>query len=302
MLLSYYFIIFAKNIYTMDEIKYLPTDYFSNKSVIETPWSVDPELIEISGYRPILRNRVISTEENSNDITTDPTKETKSKQETYTKPKQETYTKPVQETVQAKTVSTQMPQNVVKPKQQINAQEVVEPKEGKIYTNSQDFVRDMTAAYTKALTAKGISTDYAKMLVAQDALESNWGKSSLSKDFNFGGIKAVEGTPFVEKETKEHDPKKGMYTTKAKFRKFNSLDDYVNYKINLLNGKRYQAFTGDPSQFYHRVKAGGYATDPKYVEKLMKIYNNPIFSAKQGGSLPSRIDVLVEKFNKQFNK
>ena len=117
MLLSYYFIIFAKNIYTMDEIKYLPTDYFSNKNIIETSWSVDPELIEISGYRPILRNRVISTEENSNDITTDPTKETKSKQETYTKPKQETYTKPVQETVQAKTVSTQMPQNVVKPKQ-----------------------------------------------------------------------------------------------------------------------------------------------------------------------------------------
>lgn len=286
----------------MDEIKYLPTDYFSNKNIIETSWSVDPELIEISGYRPILRNRVISTKESSNDITTDPTKETKSKQETYTKPKQETYTKPVQETVRAKTVSTQMPQNVVKPKQQINEQEVVEPKEGKIYTNSQDFVRDMTAAYTKALTAKGISTDYAKMLVAQDALESNWGKSSLSKAFNFGGIKAVEGTPFVEKETKENDSKKGMYTTKAKFRKFNSLDDYVNYKINLLNGKRYQAFVGDPSQFYVRVKAGGYATDPNYVEKLTKIYNNPIFSAKQGGNMPSRIDILVEKFNRQFNK
>ena len=286
----------------MDEIKYLPTDYFSNKNIIETSWSVDPELIEISGYRPILRNRVISTEENSNDITTDPTKETKSKQETYTKPKQETYTKPVQETVQAKTVSTQMPQNVVKPKQQINAQEVVEPKEGKIYTNPQDFVKDMTAAYTKALTAKGISTDYAKMLVAQDALESNWGKSSLSKDFNFGGIKAVEGTPFVEKETKENDSKKGMYTTKAKFRKFNSLDDYVNYKIDLLSGKRYQAFTGDPSKFYSRVKAGGYATDPNYVAKLTNVYNSSILSAKQGGNIPSRIDVLVAEFNKRFNK
>lgn len=278
----------------MDEIKYLPTDYFSNKNIIETSWSVDPELIEISGYRPILRNRVISTKESSNDITTDSAQETKSKQETYTKP--------AQETVRAKTVSTQMSHNDIKPKQQISTQEVAESKEGKIYTNPQDFVRDMTAAYTKALTAKGISTDYTKMLVAQDALESNWGKSSLSKDFNFGGIKAVEGTPFVEKETKEHDSKKGMYTTKAKFRKFNSLDDYANYKINLLNGKRYQAFIGDPSQFYDRVKAGGYATDPNYVEKLTKIYNNPIFSAKQGGNIPSRIDILVEKFNRQFNK
>ena len=80
---------------------------------------------------------------------------------------------PVQETVQAETVSTQMSQNDIKPKQQISTQEVAESKEGKIYTNPQDFVRDMTAAYTKALTAKGISTDYAKMLVAQDALESN---------------------------------------------------------------------------------------------------------------------------------
>lgn len=45
--------------------------------------------------------------------------------------------------------------------------------EGKIYTNKQEFVKDMTAAYTKALAARGISTDYAKMLVAQDAIESN---------------------------------------------------------------------------------------------------------------------------------
>ena len=278
----------------MDEIKYLPIDYSSNKSIVETSWSIDPELIEISGYRPILRNRVVSTKESSNDITTDSAQETK--------PKQETYTKPAQKTVRAKTVSTQMSQNNVKSKQQISTQKVAESKEGKIYTNPQDFIRDMTTAYTKALAAKGISTDYAKMLVAQDALESNWGKSSLSKAFNLGGVKAIEGVPFVEKETTEYNSKKGMYKTKARFRKFNSLEDYANYKINLLNGKRYRAFTGDPSQFYYRVKAGGYATDPKYVEKLMKIYNNPIFSAKQGGSLPSRIDLLVEKFNKQFNR
>ena len=200
------------------------------------------------------------------------------------------------------TESIQTAQNTAKPEQRVDVQEVTEPKEGKVYTNPQDFVKDMTDAYIKVLTAKGISTDYAKMLVAQDALESNWGKSSLSKAFNLGGVKAIEGVPFVEKETTEYNSKKGMYKTKARFRKFNSLEDYANYKINLLNGKRYRAFTGDPSQFYYRVKAGGYATDPKYVEKLMKIYNNPIFSAKQGGSLPSRIDLLVEKFNKQFNR
>ena len=280
MFLSHYFIIFAKNIYTMNKIKYIPTNYSSNKSVIETPWSINSEEIEISGYQPRLRNRILPSQEDSSDTTTDSAQDTK----------QTTYNKPVQETVQAKTVSEQIPQDTTK------------SKNGKIYTNKQDFVRDMTTAYTKALAAKGISTEYAKMLVAQDALESNWGKSSLSKDFNFGGVKAIKGTPFVEKETKEYDSKKGMHTTKSKFRKFDSLDDYVNYKISLLGGKRYQAFTGDPSQFYHRIKAGGYATDPNYVAKLTNMYNSSILSAKQGGNIPSRIDVLVEKFNKQFNK
>ena len=263
----------------MEEIKYIPTDYSYDRNITITPWSIDPEISYISGYKPRLRNRVVSTQEPSSDATIDDTKS-----------EQITYTKPVQETVQAETVSKQIPQDTT------------DSKNGKIYTNKQDFIKDMTEAYTKVLTARGISTDYAKMLVAQDALESNWGKSSLSKDFNFGGVKAVKGTPFVEKETKEYDSKKGMHTTKSKFRKFDSLDDYVNYKIDLLSKKRYQAFTGDPSQFYYRVKAGGYATDPNYIAKLTNMYNSSILSAKQGGNIPSRIDVLVEKFNKQFNK
>ena len=290
MLLSYNFIIFVKNTYTMSKLKYIPTDYSSsqgavetpwsinpevvetsvsyprqNQGVIETPWSVDPGAIGITGYHPILRKR---TEE-----------------------------KPVQETAQANTVYSPLVVST-------DASQKSNPvkSEGKIYTSKQEFVKDMTAAYTKALAARGISTDYAKMLVAQDAIESNWGKSSLSKVFNFGGVKAVKGTPFVEKETKEHSAEKGMHKTKSKFRRFNSLDDYVNYKISLLSGKRYQAFTGDPSQFYSRVKAGGYATDPNYVEKLTNIYNSSILSAKQGGNIPSRIDLLVKKFNNQFNK
>ena len=274
----------------MSKLKYIPTDYSSsqgavetpwsvnpevvetsvsyprqNQGVIETPWSVDPGVIGITGYHPILRNR---NEE-----------------------------KPVQETAQANTVYSPLVVST-------DASQKSNPvkSEGKIYTSKQEFVKDMTAAYTKALAARGISTDYAKMLVAQDAIESNWGKSSLSKAFNFGGVKAVKGAPFVEKETKEHSAEKGMHKTKSKFRRFNSLDDYVNYKISLLSGKRYQAFTGDPSQFYSRVKAGGYATDPNYVVKLTNMYNSPIFSAKQGGNIPSRTDLLVKKFNNQFNK
>ena len=275
-----------------NRIKFLETEKYTPQQISNPKLNLNFEPINpvetISGYQRLYRSEDSSQQSSENSEVSTSQEETAQSENSSKR----TINEPVQETVQAKPVS----------EQQIHTQEAVESENGKIYTNQRDFVEDMTAAYTKALAARGISTDYAKMLVAQDALESNWGKSSLAKDFNFGGIKAVKGTPFVEKETKEYSAGKGMHKTKSKFRKFNSLDEYVNYKISLLSGKRYQAFTGDPTQFYYRIKAGGYATDPNYVAKLTNIYNNSIFSVKQGGNIPSRIDALVEKFNKQFNK
>ena len=275
-----------------NRIKFLETEKYTPQQISNPKLNLNFEPINpvetISGYQRLYRSEDSSQQSSENSGVSTSQEETIQSENSSKR----TINEPVQETVQAKPVS----------EQQMHTQEAVESKNGKIYTNQRDFVEDMTAAYTKALAARGISTDYAKMLVAQDALESNWGKSSLVKDFNFGGIKAVNGTPFVEKETKEYSAGKGMRKTKSKFRKFNSLNEYVNYKISLLSGKRYQAFTGDPTQFYHRIKAGGYATDPNYVAKLTNIYNNSILSAKQGGNIPSRIDALVEKFNKQFNK
>ena len=275
-----------------NRIKFLETEKYTPQQISNPKLNLNFEPINpvetISGYQRLYRPEDSSQQSSENSEVSTPQEETTQSENSSKR----TINEPVQETVQAKPIS----------EQQMHTQEAVESENGKIYTNQRDFVEDMTAAYTKALAARGISTDYAKMLVAQDALESNWGKSSLAKDFNFGGIKAVKGTPFIEKETKEYSAGKGMHKTKSKFRKFNSLDEYVNYKISLLSGKRYQAFTGDPTQFYHRIKAGGYATDPNYVAKLTNIYNNSILSAKQGGNIPSRIDILVEKFNKQFNK
>ena len=275
-----------------NRIKFLETEKYTPQQISNPKLNLNFEPINpvetISGYQRLYRPEDSSQQSSENSEVSTPQEETAQSENSSKR----TINEPVQETVQAKPIS----------EQQMHTQEAAESKNGKIYTNQRDFVEDMTAAYTKALAARGISTDYAKMLVAQDALESNWGKSSLAKDFNFGGIKAVKGTPFIEKETKEYSSKNGMHKTKSKFRKFNSLNDYVNYKIDLLSGKRYQAFTGDPTQFYHRIKAGGYATDPNYVAKLTNIYNNSILSAKQGGNIPSRIDALVEKFNKQFNK
>ena len=74
------------------------------------------------------------------------------------------------------------------------------------------------------------------------------------------------------------------------FRDFDSIEDYANYKVDLLNNNRYKAFSGDISEFASRVHKGGYATDPNYTNAL----NNVIASIKHGGVLKFQIGGLLE--------
>lgn len=201
------------------------------------------------------------------------------------------YTRPQQ---QSSTEQVQTAEEPTQPAQETSAPPVQKPvvtTEGKIYNDRSAFVRDMTAAYEKELESRGIDKQYAKYLVAQDSLESRWGNSTLSKYYNFGGIKAIPASDFVEMDTYEWSKDRGTYKTKAKFRKFKDLADYVHYKVGLLNGSTYRAFDGDVSGFYDRI-AGKYATDNKYLEKLWNIYNDPIFSAKMGGKLERLVNEI----------
>lgn len=133
-----------------------------------------------------------------------------------------------------------------------------------VFKTKEDFVKTMTPAFENALKAKGLDTKYAKYLVAQSALESNWGKSQSGK-FNFGGIKG-KGTV---RRTREVIGGKDKYINDS-FRDFKDINDYANYHVSLLNNKRYQAFNGD---FIDSVVRGGYATDPNYKNALTNVYN-----------------------------
>lgn len=158
-------------------------------------------------------------------------------------------------------------------------QRLTAPKQSKRYTDKDEFVSDLYTAYSKALKEKGINPSYAYMLVAQDALESNYG-SKYAGNYNYGNITAIGDQDYTL--GKDSDGKGNSIS--QKFRNYNSLNEWVNAKINLLNGKRYRAFTGAPDQFYERVKAGGYATDPDYVKKLINTYK--VIRAQKGAKLP----------------
>ena len=174
---------------------------------------------------------------------------------------------------------------------------VVESKESTpINIKSKDeFIKTMTPAFENALKAKGLDTKYAKYLVAQSALESNWGKSQSGK-FNFGGIKG-KGTI---RKTREVINGKSIHVNDS-FRDFKDINDYANYHVSLLNNKRYQAFSG--GDFIDRVVKGGYATDPNYKRALSNVYNQ-IAKAQEGMKIPKLKGAgeLRARILRQFNR
>ena len=163
------------------------------------------------------------------------------------------------------------------------------------FPDRESFKSRMLHEYTSALQARGIDPSYAKVLVAQDALESAWG-SKPSGSYNYGGIKgkgrSLATTEFINgKYIKMND----------NFRDFSSIQEYINYKIDLLNSPRYRAFSGNISEFADRVKAGGYATAPNYVQVLKsiisKMQNGGILKFEKGGK--EYLENNREHYNKQ---
>jgi flagellum-specific peptidoglycan hydrolase FlgJ len=67
------------------------------------------------------------------------------------------------------------------------------------------------------------------MLVAQDAIETNWGKS-VKGDYNYGNL-TTTGTDWHNR------------TGDRKWRDFNSIEDYVLGKIDFLSKDRYKFFS-----------------------------------------------------------
>lgn len=142
------------------------------------------------------------------------------------------------------------------------------------YKDSNKFKKELTEAYTKALKSRGMDTRYAKYLVAQDALESGWGSRYVG-NYNFGNITVGSDKTASYTEGNDHDSKGNPI--KQKFRNYDSIDDYVNAKISLLNGSRYNAFSDnadDARAFYSRIIKGGYAEDPNYLTKILRVYNS----------------------------
>jgi flagellum-specific peptidoglycan hydrolase FlgJ len=115
-------------------------------------------------------------------------------------------------------------------------------------------------------------------IMAQLVLESGWGKSSLTqKYFNFGGIKARKGEPFVTLITPEC---KGNVCKNIPqdFRKFNNLQEGMEAQAKIyqnVNFKQYLNKTKDPIEYARLLQSGvkKYATSPNYVKNITNVVN-----------------------------
>lgn len=141
----------------------------------------------------------------------------------------------------------------------------------------EQFVSRMLPAAQRASQASGVP---AQLIMAQAALESGWGKREIRTEdgktsFNVFGIKADKSWkgPVVEATTTEYVSGVAQ-KTQAKFRAYSSYDEsFADYARFMTSNPRYAnvLVTPDPAQAAHGLQRAGYATDPNYGGKLVRI-------------------------------
>ncbi|MDR1682926.1 MAG: glucosaminidase domain-containing protein [Candidatus Symbiothrix sp.] len=118
------------------------------------------------------------------------------------------------------------------------------------------------------------------IILAQGILESNWGRSVCATQYhNHFGVKA--GNSWKGKKvnllTKEY--RNGKFVKEyADFRRYDSTEDAFEDHSLFLKQPRYSELflldLHDYSSWAYGLKRCGYATDPQYAEKLIRIIEN----------------------------
>ena len=151
------------------------------------------------------------------------------------------------------------------------------------WDSPQAFVRDVWPAAERA--AERLDAD-PRALVAQAALETGWGQHVIrdgegQSSFNLFGIKAAGGwdgktVEVPTLEFREGIPQREM----ASFRSYESVeqafDDYASF---LEDNPRYADAleqAPDPDAWVQALQDAGYATDPRYAEKLRGVMGGSV--------------------------
>ncbi|MGH8219257.1 MAG: flagellar assembly peptidoglycan hydrolase FlgJ [Steroidobacteraceae bacterium] len=142
----------------------------------------------------------------------------------------------------------------------------------------KQFISDVWPQAQQAGAALGVDP---AGLIAQAALESDWGRSvprgaNGQSSHNLFGIKAGAGWSGAAVTAQTQEIEQGSpVSTAASFRAYGSpAESFGNYVALLKSSPRYAAALdtgGDVQAFAAALQRGGYATDPDYARKVSAI-------------------------------
>ncbi|MCK9606435.1 MAG: flagellar assembly peptidoglycan hydrolase FlgJ [Methylomonas sp.] len=154
---------------------------------------------------------------------------------------------------------------------------------GEMALNKQLFMSQLSPHAQQAADELGVD---ANVLLAQAALETGWGKSVIKNaegesSFNLFNIKADKSWQGKQNQVSTLEYENGVARKEmAGFRSYDSykqsFDDYVKF---IKSNPRYSEAlkkADHPAQYVRELQKAGYATDPRYAEKIMSIYNSQI--------------------------
>jgi flagellar protein FlgJ len=145
------------------------------------------------------------------------------------------------------------------------------------FDSPESFVGSMRPYAEKAAKALGVDSS---LLLAQAALETGWGQKLVSNSrgssnnlFNIKADKSWSGDKVATQTLEYHQgiPVKEQ----AAFRSYSNFEDSFNDYVRFLNqNPRYTTALrhgGNDEQFIRGIHQAGYATDPNYADKVLRV-------------------------------
>lgn len=139
-----------------------------------------------------------------------------------------------------------------------------------------EFVTALRAPVLASTAATGIPPGF---VIAQAALETGYGKSVPTDlhtgrySYNLFGVKWSGQGDFVETWTREFENGQWVKVL-ARFRAYSDYQASLDDHARLLLSKRYRGClrsAGDAESYARCVARAGYATDPRYADKVIDI-------------------------------
>lgn len=149
----------------------------------------------------------------------------------------------------------------------------------------QQFISRLWPHAVRAGDALGVSPE---VLIAQSALETGWGKKIIrdhqgNTSHNLFGIKADPDWRGRKISVGSLEYETGVAVRKqAAFRAYDSaadsFDDYANFITSNARYGKALAAGDDPNGYLRGLQDAGYATDPRYAEKILRILSQNSFA------------------------